>query len=179
MSPFPRRRGRVRNTYRCCESGTVGGKSSRAARVWRRAIECEREEDKRRGGRKGKEEARMAHAERPEHIERIQRSSISQGRRPTPSTVSPPPSSRPLPSRVCPPHLSALGGVSRRGILTLLAPYLARELLSFPLSLPLFPSLFVSDRVPLFRVLYYFFYQSARFQDALRPVESCAINHEM
>lgn len=47
-----------------------------------------------------------------------------------------------------------------------LAPYLA-------LSLP------VSDRVPLFRVLYYFFYQSARFQDALRPAESCAINHEM
>lgn len=37
----------------------------------------------------------------------------------------------------------------------------------------------VSDRVPLFRVLYYFFYQSARFQDALRPVESCVINHEM
>lgn len=27
--------------------------------------------------------------------------------------------------------------------------------------------------------LYYFFYQSARFQDALRPAESCVINHEM
>lgn len=46
-------------------------------------------------------------------------------------------------------------------------------------SHPISRSLPVSDRVPLFRVLYYFFYQSARFQDALRPAESCAINHEM
>lgn len=57
--------------------------------------------------------------------------------------------------------------------------------LSHPRSICLAPSeppshsFLVSDRVPLFRVLYYFFYQSARFQDALRPVESCVINHEM
>jgi len=59
---------------------------------------------------------------------------------------------------------------SRRRHFPARAPYLARPL---SLSLP------VSDRVPLFRVLYYFFYQSARFQDALRHAESCAINHEM
>lgn len=48
-------------------------------------------------------------------------------------------------------------------------------------SKPPYPphSSLVSDRVPLFRVLYYFFYQSARFQGALRPAESCVINHEM
>lgn len=51
--------------------------------------------------------------------------------------------------------------------------------LSHPLAYPPSRSFLVSDRVPLFRVLYYFFYQSARFQDALRPAESCVINHEM
>jgi len=70
-------------------------------------------------------------------------------------------------ARSLPFHLSALiGDVSRRAASSPFAPPISR-------SLP------VSDRVPLFRVLYYFFYQSARFQDALRPAESCAINHEM
>lgn len=84
------------------------------------------------------------------------------------------PSSHPFPPRrphrppPTPFHLSALiGDVSRRAASSPFAPP------------PISRSLPVSDRVPLFRVLYYFFYQSARFQDALRPAESCAINHEM
>lgn len=103
----------------------------------------------------------MGHAREPKHIERIHRSPISQERRPmrVRRHILAAHITLPLPSfrshrRRFPP----------RGILTLRTPYLA---------LP------VSDRVPLFRVLYYFFYQSARFQDALRPAESCAINHEM
>lgn len=74
---------------------------------------------------------------------------------------------RPIPSS--PPfHLSALVSMSFPAARHILHP-----------SHPISRSLPVSDRVPLFRVLYYFFYQSARFQDALRPAESCAINHEM
>jgi len=115
-------------------------------------------------------EERVVHAREPKHIERIHRSPISQERRPMPvrrRTLPPPSPAAHHIARSLPFHLSALiGDVSRRAASSPFAPPISR-------SLP------VSDRVPLFRVLYYFFYQSARFQDALRPAESCAINHEM
>lgn len=75
------------------------------------------------------------------------------------------------------PLLSSLSSFHRS---TLGTPYLCTLLpRSRAPSSPPSRSSLLSDRVPLFRVLYYFFYQSARFQDALRPAESCVINHEM
>lgn len=112
----------MRNTYRCCESGTAGGKSSRAARVWRRAIECEREEDKRRVGGRGKRK-RGWHTRKDRSISKESNALLFHK-----DDVRRPP---PLPSRVCPPHLSALGAAFPVAVSSPFAPYLARASL-FP-----------------------------------------------
>lgn len=124
----------MRNAYRCCESGTVGGKSSRAARVWRRAIECEREEDKRRVGGRGKRK-RGWHTRKDRSISKESNALLfhkDDVRRPPPCPLPP------LPSRVCPPHLSALGAAFPVAVSSPFAPLSrARFSLSLFLSLSL------------------------------------------
>lgn len=137
--------------------GRVG--SSRAGRVRRHAIEWNREEEGGGDGTRARTKAYRKNSLLLSHFTRT--TSNAFGIAPPPSVPIP----RALPS--APPSFRPrLDIVSRRAASSPFAPPISR-------SLP------VSDRVPLFRVLYYFFYQSARFQDALRPAESCAINHEM